>query len=288
MRLYHYNNHPVKWVKVIGIVVAVDDWAPGFGNAYGSTFGRKVYMVDDGSGVGVECSCIVLTPPSNVDVAGAEPHKNLNYEKDKGKAKESVTVTGGNKDGKETPPEGVGNPKVPWDDIDVGTVVKVKGRIGAFRKIKQVDVVRIEIIRGLDQEVKFWDEARVFKRDILDQVWVLDEKEVERLKRRSEKLLRRERRKRDGNRQKEHGKHLKQGEKDITLRVRESEAKRRTTESDSNRKRSENERVQQEEIAKRRKAWSDKQEGLSKKNTVNYPSLAVRRAAAGRYEALGI
>jgi len=42
--------------------------------------------------------------------------------------------------------------------------------------------------------------------------------------------------------------------------------------------------VKNEKIKRRKEGY----EGLDPKNKINYPSLGVRRAAAGKYDALGL
>ena len=54
--LFHYGNHPVKWVRVTGVIVAVDEYA-----------GRNVYTVDDSSGMCIECVCVTPTPPPKTE-----------------------------------------------------------------------------------------------------------------------------------------------------------------------------------------------------------------------------
>ncbi|PHH68407.1 hypothetical protein CDD82_574 [Ophiocordyceps australis] len=49
---FFYNNLPIKWVRLVGVVVAIDDFA-----------GRRVYTVDDSSGA---CAQAVITMPSTV------------------------------------------------------------------------------------------------------------------------------------------------------------------------------------------------------------------------------
>ncbi|CAK7201453.1 endo-1,3-beta glucanase [Sporothrix eucalyptigena] len=43
--VFFHLNHPIKWVRIAGVVVACSDY-----------YGRRVYTVDDGSGATIECS----------------------------------------------------------------------------------------------------------------------------------------------------------------------------------------------------------------------------------------
>ncbi|CAK7272455.1 endo-1,3-beta glucanase [Sporothrix epigloea] len=43
--VFFHLNHPIKWVRIAGVVVACAEY-----------YGRRVYTVDDGSGATIECS----------------------------------------------------------------------------------------------------------------------------------------------------------------------------------------------------------------------------------------
>ncbi|KAH6680303.1 hypothetical protein B0J14DRAFT_262465 [Halenospora varia] len=161
--LYHFGNHPVKWVRLTGVVVAVDEFTE-----------RRVWRLDDSSGVCVECTAPVpaAEAPNGVVVV-TKPQtdsksKPRNDSTNMAKAGPSVT-----------------NPNIPWDEVDVGTVVKVKGGISNFRDQKQVEVIKIEVLRSTDQEVKCWDEVVKFKREVLDVPWVVTPEQEERCRRRA-------------------------------------------------------------------------------------------------------
>lgn len=47
---FFHLNHPIRWVRVVGVVVAVDQY-----------YGRRVYTIDDGSGACIECVTTVST-----------------------------------------------------------------------------------------------------------------------------------------------------------------------------------------------------------------------------------
>ena len=255
--LFHYQNHPIKWVRVTGVIVAVDEYP-----------GKNVYTVDDSSGMCVECVCVAPVPAPKMGTIGVPTHldqiASINQtassisesKKQKGTAEGERKGNGGDK----TAPS-VQEPIVPWDLMDVGTVIKVKGRIGDFWKQRQVEVVKVEVLWSTDQEVKCWNEVMDFRRDVLGKHWVVSRAEEEKCRRARERELR-------GKGKRDKGK--------------EREEKRKE-ERDEVRRKKEIER--REEEAKRRK---ERNEAMNAQNKVNYPSLAARRAAAGKYDALGI
>jgi hypothetical protein len=261
--LFHYGNHPIKWVRLTGVIVAVDEYP-----------GKNVYTLDDSSGMCIECVCVAPTPPPKTEVPGIPTHLNqialLNQaanSNSKTTRKEEGQAIGTAVKEKATP--SVQEPNVPWEEMDVGVVVKVKGRVGDFWNQKQIEVVKIEVLRSTDAEVKCWNEVMDFRRDVLGKVWVVSVVEEEKCRRARERELSHARK---GNRGKE---------KDKTSK--KEELSRNERREDARKKRKELER--EGEDAKRRK---EKDDALKAKNKVNYPSLAVRRAAAGKYDALGI
>jgi Telomere regulation protein Stn1 len=256
--LFHYKNHPIKWVRVTGVVVAVDEYP-----------GKNVYTVDDSSGMCVECVCVAPMPTPK-DLAIEIPahlnqlatiHQASTSTSETKKVASSEGENGKGKEGKEKTAPSVQEPIVPWAGMDVGVVVKVKGRVGDYWKQKQVEVVKVEVLRSTDAEVKCWNEVMDFRRDVLEKVWVVTKEEEEKFRKIRERELR--------GRGKGVGK--------------DKEEKRKEEREEARRKRKEMER--EESDAKRKK---ERDETLRAKNKVNYPSLAVRRAAAGKYDALGI
>jgi hypothetical protein len=47
--LFHHTNHPIKWVRLTGVIVAADERA-----------GKCIYTLDDSSGVVIECVAVAL------------------------------------------------------------------------------------------------------------------------------------------------------------------------------------------------------------------------------------
>ncbi|KAE8444067.1 hypothetical protein EG329_000935 [Mollisiaceae sp. DMI_Dod_QoI] len=286
--LYHFINHPIKWVKVIGVVVAVDQFKE-----------KRVYTLDDSSGVCVECTAVA--PPRPIETVNIPKHLGqlaaieaqiVNAEeKKRGKGKEKAE----GKDEKKTP--SVLDPVVPWEEIDIGTIVKVKGRINNWWNQLQIEAIKIEILKGLDAEVKCWNEIREFRESVLEKPWVVTQEEEESCRKVRERELRRAKKRA----REERGKDKENRDKGYTER-REKEDDRSGERKDGHlvergvdrdghageaKKRKDLERVQKlDGVVKRRKETDG--ENLGSKNKINYPSWAVRKAAAGKYDALGI
>ncbi|KAF3018432.1 hypothetical protein E8E14_004946 [Neopestalotiopsis sp. 37M] len=139
---FFHLNHPIRWVRVVGLVVAID-----------SFYARRVYTVDDSTGVCVECT-VSISPPAQAD-----------GEKEDKDAKQAV--------GEPTPD--------PYADIDVGMVVDVKGNLNLFRDEKQIKIQKMLQVKSTNQEVEFWNKIKAFRTDVLSKPWVLEKKVLRRL-----------------------------------------------------------------------------------------------------------
>lgn len=238
-------------MRVTGVVVAVDEYP-----------GKNVYTVDDSSGMCVECVCVAPTPAAKTEALGVPKHLGqiaaLNSATSASETKKDVGKVEGK--GREKTAPSVQEPIIPWAEMDVGAVVKVKGRVGDYWKQKQVEVVKVEVLRSTDQEVKCWNEVMDFRRDVLGSPWVVTKEEEERCRKVRERELRGKGKGKRGG-----------GGKDKEER------------EEVRRKRKEIER--KEEEVKRRKT---REEILKARNKVNIPLLAVRKAVAGKHDALGI
>lgn len=158
----------------MGVVVAVDDF-----------YGHRVYTVDDSTGECIECSVEVPKPPKPGARETSEVARGDSSSKDETKGTSTVA-------------------DVLAAEIDVGTVVDVKGRIKLFRGRKQLKIQKAQCVRSTAQEVQFWNKLQDFRRDVLSRPWLLDRREVRRAKKQhladvDAEERRRRRKERDGN-----------------------------------------------------------------------------------------
>jgi hypothetical protein len=136
--LYFHLNHPIRYVRVVGVVVAIDD-----------LFERlAVVTVDDGSGATIELK-IVRTPRTGPSILSTTSKTTI----------PNVEIS--------SPFEVV----VDSQCLDIGTVVKAKGTITEFRGIKQLDLKRLWVVSTTNEEVQAWTETAAFKLDVLSKPW---------------------------------------------------------------------------------------------------------------------
>lgn len=110
---------------------------------------RRIYTVDDSDGLCIECVA---------DVPKLDSHES---------AMAAATTI----------------PK----DVDVGTVVDVKGGLALFRGNKQIKIEKMTVLRSTDEEVVLWEKARQFRGDVLDKPWKLTDREIRRCRKEAER-----------------------------------------------------------------------------------------------------
>jgi hypothetical protein len=150
--IYFYLNHPIQFVRLVGVVVAIDD----INTKY------TVLTLDDGSGATVEVKIIRLTSgnynpvdsPSNTQVSNVNVLSGLGVFE--------VTIDG--------------------QPVDIGTVLNAKCTISEFRHQKQLELKRVRIVRTTNEEAKAWAEAAAFKREVLSIPWHISSTEHRQIK----------------------------------------------------------------------------------------------------------
>ena len=111
-KIYFYLNHPIKWVRLVGVIVAFDEYP-----------NRWIFQLDDSSGATVEVTC----PRTVTPTTGTTPAER---EESRLRSLRSKTISGNDID---------------MTGIDLGRVVKVKGGIGEFRGERQITLERISM-----------------------------------------------------------------------------------------------------------------------------------------------
>lgn len=149
-------------------MVAIDDY-----------YGRRVYTLDDGTGQCIECTISIprdtkgnINHRDNGESKTAEPQAASTRNTTIAHGAETHTSTGGTAPTPGTP-----------DNIEVGTVLDVKGSVDIFRGEKQIKIQKATPIRSTNEEALFWDKIRDFRRDVLYKPWTLKDREVRKCRR---------------------------------------------------------------------------------------------------------
>ncbi|KAK5995011.1 Protein stn1-like protein [Cladobotryum mycophilum] len=152
-KFYFYKNLPIKWVRIVGVVVAIDEIA-----------GRRFYFVDDSSGATIQA--LISITATKVDEAESQ---------DVGKKKEAPVDSKTSQD-----PES-------YADIDIGTVVDIKGSLSTYREERQINIEKMVLIKTTAQELVLWEKRAKFRREVLDVPWALRDKDIRRCRKEAEK-----------------------------------------------------------------------------------------------------
>ena len=146
--VFFHRNHPIQWVRVSGIVTAIDEFA-----------GRRAYTIDDGSGATMECHVLLSEVAKSSDAITLETKPIASATRAK------IIVT--------TP-------------INTGDIIDVKGTIRVYRDMKQIKAEKMVLVRTTEQEVQFWEKVVKLRREVLDRPWVLDPRVVRRCRKEEE------------------------------------------------------------------------------------------------------
>jgi hypothetical protein len=268
----------IKYVRLTGVIVAMDEFP-----------GRIVYILDDSSGANIEVTCAAPSKPSLTEEGssgGLEAATSNNNPVLKQAPVQSASAE----------PQELISPDGPnLTNVEVGSVVKIKGGIGVFRDQKQIRLKVITIIGDTNAEVKCWNDVAKFKRDVLSQPWVVSPEDEEKCRLEVDREARWKMEEEAKRKKEELRRHL--GEKNRELREKHRqtrEAQENLRNNDKSREKHQKAKPEQENTrdindgAKKRKVRDRRNEGLDAENRVNYPSKAARRRAAGKYDALGI
>ncbi|KAF9700193.1 hypothetical protein EKO04_001444 [Ascochyta lentis] len=139
--IYFILNHPIRFIRIVGVVVAIDDINPRY----------SAVTLDDGSGATVELKIVRTTPgeQSSKPSSSNTTVKNLDV----------------------VSQFGVFEIMVDRCRIDIGTVLKAKGTISEFRGVKQLELKRVQIVSSTEEEVQAWAETAAFKAETLSVPW---------------------------------------------------------------------------------------------------------------------
>lgn len=180
---FFYKNLPIKWVRIVGVVVTVEQFA-----------NRRLYTIDDSSG-----SNIVAVTTASIS---AEPNNELAaYELRANTEARAADL----------------HQADPYADIDVGTVVDVKGGLSTYRDERQLNIEKMVIVKSTAQEVVLWEKRTKFRREILDVPWLLRDKDIRHCRREAERSETKKEQKRV---KEEEKKQLRKKETDAKLPVR--------------------------------------------------------------------
>ncbi|RHZ58809.1 hypothetical protein CDV55_103306 [Aspergillus turcosus] len=152
--IFFYLNHPIRFVSLVGIIVARTD-----------VFKRTILTLDDSSGETIEIAVL------KAESSDRTPHQQPQQQQQQ-QAPENATrhVAATNRTDLDI------SPLVP------GTVVQVKGTLSVFRAAMQLQLERFFLVRDTAAEMRFVDQRSRYLVEVLTVPWQLTGEEVERLR----------------------------------------------------------------------------------------------------------
>ena len=177
-RVYFYKNHPIRYVRLVGLVTSFDDATEttlleGPNKVSKTVKTPWTFTLDDGSGENINVVCwkddeaaeLAVYPGEIIKLRFADLHR-----------KPAKTTTG---------------VQISLDGVEVCKVVKVKGWVGEYRGRKQILLERVQVLSDTMEEVQAWNELAEFQTMVLSRAWDLSQKEVLALKEKDERKRRR-------------------------------------------------------------------------------------------------
>ncbi|KAI1962817.1 hypothetical protein LOZ58_002440 [Ophidiomyces ophidiicola] len=153
-RTYFYNNHPIEFICLAGIIVSRDEQTL-----------RTILVLDDSTGYTIEVVCSKAAPqnPFIPTTATAE-------------APTTTTTAAATHLRAAT--------KAPIDisSLFPGVTSKLQGTITRFRGALQLHLERYTLLRDTNEEMHFWNEKNRFFVQVLSLPWVLTAEEKEALR----------------------------------------------------------------------------------------------------------
>ena len=115
---YFHLNHPIRWVRLVGLVVAFD-----------AIPGLNILTIDDSSGANIE---LKYSPPKTTSTVD-DPILPVDSRNGRTTEERALDMSGTTATGR----------KIDLKGVDIGKVVKVKGGLTKYRGQKQVTLERI-------------------------------------------------------------------------------------------------------------------------------------------------
>ena len=213
--IFFYKNHPIRFVTVVGLIVAVTDY-----------YRRTILTLDDSSGATIEVAVLKSeNPKPNHDLTITAPPQGANSDKSTEAAESSAE-----------PIHLSTTARTPLDITNLvpGALVMIKGTLSVFRSTMQLQLERFFPVPDTTVELRFLADRMQYLADVLSVPWMLTDEEVEQLRLETENDVK----KFDGNRKRKERqvrKRVEREEKDHRRIVRAYEAEERKREKEAKR-----------------------------------------------------
>ncbi|EXJ68645.1 uncharacterized protein A1O5_08439 [Cladophialophora psammophila CBS 110553] len=173
--LLFYLNHPIQFVQVIGVVVALEDFFEKF----------WLFKIDDSSGAIIDVTCPkpekkqAELPAGSSNIAGTKRATDTAKKSD-ARSKSNTKSNPNSGDGEEASEEE--QLQHTFSLLDIGTTVQAKGTIATFRSTRQLSLLRLNILPTTTHEMALIASRTQFLSSTLSRPWVLTWEEQRKLR----------------------------------------------------------------------------------------------------------
>ncbi|KAL4978507.1 hypothetical protein BDW66DRAFT_14857 [Aspergillus desertorum] len=158
--LFFYQNHPIRFVNLVGIIVARVDVPR-----------RTILTLDDNTGATVDI-VVLKNDSSSIPIAATAEHNSRNdagVDKRNGRQKEMHLTPS-----TQTP--------IDITPLQPGKLFQVKGTLSTFRSTNQIQLERFFPVPNTKAEMRFVEARMRFLVEVLSVPWVLEEGDIEKLR----------------------------------------------------------------------------------------------------------
>ncbi|OQD61840.1 hypothetical protein PENPOL_c015G09295 [Penicillium polonicum] len=166
--IFFYNNHPIQFVSLVGIIVARTDIPR-----------RTILTLDDSSGATIDIAVLKKTSPKPSTTS--QTTASTSQEKTPWSSFSLTAPTATNLT-QETHVTSKDHDEIDISALQPGTVVRVKGTLSTFRSQMQLHLERFWLVRDTNAEMQFLDTRLRFLMEVLSVPWVLTDEEIETLR----------------------------------------------------------------------------------------------------------
>ena len=186
-KIYFYNNHPIRFVSVVGLILTRSDVPR-----------RTILELDDSSGAIIEVVIPHSDPPAGtgptarnaVASTSASAPAPAHQPKPEAKpeflstdtAEETAGITTSTNPNQPTHVSATDRTIIGTTPLKPGTMVKIKGTLSQFRGNMQLQLERFTLVGDTNAEMQFLDERLRFFVEVLSVPWVLSEAEIKQLR----------------------------------------------------------------------------------------------------------
>ncbi|KAK1143473.1 hypothetical protein N8T08_006279 [Aspergillus melleus] len=177
-----YQNHPIRFVSVAGIIIARTEYPR-----------LTILTLDDSSGATIDIVVYKADPTTTAAVAAAAQDTSVSVS-----ASVSGPGSGSGPGTRQPPPPPNGSIQSQWTTTHVaatdrisavnitslvpGAVAQIKGTLSMFRSTVQLQLERVFVVRDTSAEMRFLDQCCRFLVEVLAVPWRLGEHEIMQLR----------------------------------------------------------------------------------------------------------